>query len=99
MNLFAAIARRDAAGIVRLGNGLLARVSALSDGDLAYLTTVIAAAYVNLGDTVKAHALLVAQGAKLRHAGPFDLALRDLRALTDPRVVYTEGVHARAARQ
>ena len=60
MDLFAAIARRDAAGIVRLGNGLLTSVSALSDGDLAYLTTVIAAAYVNLGDTVQAHALLVA---------------------------------------
>jgi predicted membrane-bound spermidine synthase len=89
VNLFAAIAQRDAAGIVRLGTGLLASASAHSDGDLAYLITVTAAAYVNLGDSVRAHALLVAQCSRLHYASPFDLALRDLRALTDPRAAST----------
>jgi hypothetical protein len=83
-NLFAAIARRDAAGIVRLGTGLLALASKHSDADLAYLITVTAAGYVRLGDNAQAHALLMAQCPRLSHAGPFDLALRDLRALTDP---------------
>jgi spermidine synthase len=87
VDLFAAIARRDAAGIVRLGTAMLTPMSAHSDGERAYLTTVIAAAYVNLGDKVQAHTLLVAQRSRLNHAGPFDLALRDLRALTDPRVI------------
>jgi spermidine synthase len=86
VNLFAAIAHRDAAGIVRLGTGLLGSASAHSDSELAYLITVTAAAYVNLGDSVRAHALLVAQCSRLNHASPFTLALRDLRALTDPRV-------------
>lgn len=86
VNLFAAIAQRDAAGIVRLGTRLLAPLSAHSDGERAYLTTVTAAAYVNLGESVQARELLVAQRSRLNHAGPFDLALRDLRALTDPKV-------------
>jgi hypothetical protein len=87
VNLFAAIAHRDAPGMVRLGTGLLALESAHSDTDLAYLTAVTAAAYVNLGENVQAHALLAAQYSSLRHAGHFDLALRELRALTNPAAV------------
>jgi hypothetical protein len=94
VNLFTAIAQRDAAGIVRLGTGLLAAVSAHSDGERAYLTTVIAAAYVNLGDNMQAQALLAAQCPRLQSGGSFDLALRDLRALTASRGVYTGDVLA-----
>ncbi len=84
VDLFAAIARRDAPAIAKLGAGLLARPSAHSDGDLAYLTTVTAAAYVRLGDIPEAWALLQAQRPRFNHAGQFELALRDLDALSQP---------------
>lgn len=82
VDLFAAIARRDASGIVRVGTRLLARPSHRSDGDIAYLTTVTAAAYVRLGEKAQARTLVLAQWPRFNHTGPFDLALRDLRALT-----------------
>jgi len=84
VDLFAAIARRDAPEIARLGAGLLAPVSAHSDGDLAYLTTVTAAAYLRMGDTVQARDLLRAQRLRFDHAGQFALALRDLDAISQP---------------
>jgi spermidine synthase len=86
VDLFAAIAHRNAPDIVRLGTGLLAPMSAHSDGDLAYLTTATAAAYVNLGRDVQAHTFLQEQWSRFNHAGPFEFALRDLRALTEPGV-------------
>jgi hypothetical protein len=86
VNLFAAVAHRDAAGVVRLGNGLLARAAAHSDADLAYLIAVTAAACVNLGDNAQARALLAARYPGLHHAAPFDLALRELRALSTAEV-------------
>lgn len=84
VDLFVAIAHRDAPRIVRLGTRLLASVSVHSDSDIAYLTTVTAAAYVSQGDTAGARRLLERQCSRFHHAGPFDLALRDLRALTGP---------------
>ncbi len=85
VDLFAAIARRDASATVRLGTRLLAQPSARSQNDLAYLTAVTAVAYFKLGERREAHSLLESQRSKLSHAGPFDLALRDLRALTGGR--------------
>ena len=85
VELFAAIAQRNASDIVRLATGLLATGAAHSDGDVAYLTTIAAAAYVNLGDDGRAHAFLQNQWSRFNHAGPFEFALRDLRALTEPR--------------
>jgi len=84
VDLFAAIAQRNAPAIVRLGTNLLAPGTTRSDSEMAYLTTVTAAAYVDQGRDAQAHALLQAQWARFDHAGPFEFALRDLRALTQP---------------
>jgi hypothetical protein len=86
VDLFVAIARRNAPDIVRLGTGLLASRAALSDSESAYLTTVTAAAYVNLGRDAEAHALLQTGWSRFNHAGPFEFALRDLRAMTQPGI-------------
>jgi spermidine synthase len=82
VDLLAAIAHRDAPRIVLLGTGLLESPSSESDNDLAYLTTVTAAAHVGLGDRAQARSLLQAQSHRFNRAGPFDLALRELTALT-----------------
>ena len=82
VNLWAAIGHRDAAGIVRLGSGLLASPSPKSADELAYLTTATAAAHLKLGERAQARGLLQSQWSSVGHAGPFDLALEDLRAIT-----------------
>ena len=74
-------AQRDAAQIVKFGSALIAKQPAFAD-DLSYLTTVTAAAYVRLGEDAQAHRLLETQWPRLKHAGQFDLALRDVLALT-----------------
>ncbi len=86
VDLFTAVAQRNAPDIVRLGMGLLASAAPHSDSEVAYLTTITAAAYVNLGRDAQAHALLQNQWSRFDHAGPFEFALRDLRALTEPGV-------------
>ena len=83
VDLWAAIARRDEPAIAGLGGGLLAPQSAGSSSELAYLTTVTAAADVGMGQSDRAHALLRAQWRRFDHAGQFDFALRELRAMTD----------------
>jgi predicted membrane-bound spermidine synthase len=87
VDLYAAIAQRHAPDVVRLGMGLLASDAAHSDRDIAYLTTATAAALVNLGRDAEAHALLQAQWPRFDHTGPFEFALRELRALTEPGVI------------
>jgi spermidine synthase len=82
VDLWAAIARRDSPAIAGLGAGLLAPPSADSNSDLAYLTTVIAAADVRMGERAKAQTLLQAQWDRFDHSGQFEFALRELRALT-----------------
>jgi spermidine synthase len=79
-DLYAAIAQRDAAQIVKFGSNLIA--DRLSEDDRTYLTTVTAAAYVRLDEDAQAHSLLQRQWPRLKHTGQFDLALRDLLALT-----------------
>ncbi|MGA2342325.1 MAG: spermidine synthase [Steroidobacteraceae bacterium] len=82
VDLWAAIARRDSARIVALGTDLLAPQSSNSDSELAYLTTITAAADVRMGEGGQARRLLQAQWGRFNHAGQFDFALRELRALT-----------------
>jgi spermidine synthase len=81
-DLLTAIARRNAPDIVKFGTVLLGRQSANSADDLAYLTTVIAAASVRMGNIEQARNILQAQWSRLNHAGQFDFALRELSALT-----------------
>jgi spermidine synthase len=80
-DLLAAIAQRNAPEIVRLGAQLLGPDSSNSDNDLAFLTTVTAAAYVRMGETAQARSLLQAQWPRFNHTGQFDLALRELLAI------------------
>ena len=82
VDLWAAIARRDSPAIVALGTSLLAPPSADSDSELAYLTTVTAAADVRMGEPARAQTLLRAQWGRFDHTGQFDFALRELNALT-----------------
>jgi spermidine synthase len=81
-DLLTAIARRNAPDIVKFGTVLLGRQSANSADDLAYLTTVITAASVRMGNIEQARNILQAQWSRLNHAGQFDFALRELSALT-----------------
>jgi spermidine synthase len=81
-DLLAAISRRRAPEIVTLGIQLLAADSANSADEVAYLTTVTAAAQVRMGELAQARSLLQAQLPRFNHAGQFNLALRELAALT-----------------
>jgi hypothetical protein len=80
--LWAAIAARDSPGIARLGSELLAPRAGASDADIAYLTTVTAAADVRMGKRAEARQLLQLQWRRFDHSGEFDFALRELQALT-----------------
>jgi spermidine synthase len=81
-DLLAAIARRNALKIAEYGTQLLRSQSSKSDDDVAYLTTVTVAALVRMGDLAQARSLLTSQWGRLNHSGRFELALRDLAALT-----------------
>jgi hypothetical protein len=81
-DLLAAVSQRNAPQIVQWGTELLASRASISDDDAAYLTTVTAAALVRLGERARARELLQAQWSRFDHAGQFDLALRELLALT-----------------
>jgi hypothetical protein len=81
-DLLAAISRRRAQEIVTLGTQLLAADSSNSADEFAYLTTVTAAAHVRMGEIAQARSLLQAQLPRFNHAGQFNLALRQLAALT-----------------
>jgi predicted membrane-bound spermidine synthase len=82
-DLLAAVAARNAAEWVRLGAPLLETASSLSKDERTYLTTVVAAGYVRLGQLPQAHDLLTSQWNQLDHAGDFALSLRELLALAD----------------
>ena len=81
-DLLAAIARRNAPAIVKFATVLLGRHSASSPDDLTYLTTVIAAANIRMGNIDLARSILQTQWSRLNHVGQFDFALRELAALT-----------------
>jgi spermidine synthase len=81
VDLLAAVAARDETEIVAQGALLLERRSSLSTEELTYLTTVMASAYLGVGQTAQARSLLAAQWNRLDHAGELSLSLRQLRAL------------------
>ena len=81
-DLLAAVSQRDALQISRLGTELLGSTSSKSNQELAFLTTVTAAALVGMRDNAQAAQVLQAQWNRFDHAGTFDLALRQLLALT-----------------
>jgi hypothetical protein len=81
-DLLAAISQRDAPQIVKFGGELIGPQTPDAENQLAYLTTVTAAAYLRLGEVAGARGLLQAQVGRIRHPGQFDLALRDLLAQT-----------------
>jgi hypothetical protein len=80
-DLLAAVAARNATEIVTQGTRLLERPSSQSKDDLTYLTTVVASAYLGMGQMPQARTLLAAQWNRLDHAGEFSLSLRELQAL------------------
>jgi spermidine synthase len=82
IDLFAAIAERDARQIVSLGTDLLGRNTSKSKDDLAYLTTVTAASYLQLSQPTQAEGLLKMQMNHLYDAGQYELPLQELWALT-----------------
>jgi spermidine synthase len=80
-DLLAAVAARNAAQILTQGTRLLERPAALSTDELTYLTTVMASAYLGVGQVPQARALLAAQWNRLDHAGELSFSLRELLAL------------------
>ena len=80
-DLLAAVAARNTADIVTLGKRLLETHSALAQDELTYLTTVLATAYVRMGQTSEALGLLNAGWSQLDHSGELALPLDALRAL------------------
>ena len=80
--LLAAIAARNAPDIVKEGTWLLGSVPHPSADDLAYLTTVTAAAHVRMAHPSQARSVIREEWPRLTHKGQFDLALRELAALT-----------------
>jgi spermidine synthase len=80
-DLLAAVAARDAPQIVSKGTLLLERPSLLSTDELAYLTTVMASAYLHIGQTAQARNLVTELWNRLDHAGELSLSLRELHAL------------------
>jgi spermidine synthase len=81
-DLLAAISRRNARQIVKLGSELLLPQTSNSSDELAYLTTVTAAAHVRMGEIAQARSVLQAQWPRFNHGGPFEFALREMLALT-----------------
>jgi spermidine synthase len=80
-DFLAAVSARNAAAIVRLGAPLLKSPAAPSENDLTYLTTMMATAYVRMGQLSQARTLLEALWSQVDHAGEFSLSLQDLWAL------------------
>jgi hypothetical protein len=89
-DMLAAAAARDAHEIVNRGTELLQPRTALSGDELAYLTTMIAAAHIRLGELAQARSLIEERWSQLPHTGEYALPLRELLALSlpdrDPRV-------------
>jgi predicted membrane-bound spermidine synthase len=85
VELLAAIARRDAATVARLGTQLLAASAAESDERVTYLTVATVAACVRSGDLAQGRAVLQAQWPRVHGSDKFGFALRDLAAITATR--------------
>jgi spermidine synthase len=83
-DLLFAISRRDAPDVVKFGTSLLVGQTSNSGPDLTYLTTVVAAAYIQMGQIAAAHRLLEEQWSKCDHSGPYRISLLSLLALSKP---------------
>jgi predicted membrane-bound spermidine synthase len=81
-DLFASISQRNAPEIVKYGMTLLEPQTRYVGDDLAYLTTVTAAAYVRMGQIAQARNLLQLRSTGYNSVGRFDLPIRELAALT-----------------
>jgi hypothetical protein len=81
-DLFVAVSRRDAREIVTIGTRLLESPAPLSTDERAYLTTLIAAADVGLGQPAEAANLLQAKVSLIGEPGRFSLPLQELMAMT-----------------
>jgi hypothetical protein len=77
-----AVSRRDAREIVAIGTRLLESPAPLSADERAYLTTLIAAAEVGLGQPAGAANLLEAKVTLIGDPGRFSLPLQELMAMT-----------------
>jgi spermidine synthase len=82
VDLFAAIARRSSFDVVKFGTDLLASPAPISEGDLAYLTTVTAAAHIQMDQIAQGRSLLQEQSKKLSRSEPYWFPVLDLMALT-----------------
>jgi spermidine synthase len=82
VDLLAAVSGRNAPDIVKFGTELLHPQTANSAADATYLTTVTAAAYIQMGQVAQAHNLLEEQSSRLDHSGQYHFALLNLLALT-----------------
>jgi hypothetical protein len=80
-DLMAAVAARDAPEIATRAAQLLEASAAASRDERTYLTSVLATAYLRLGQMAQARALLAAQWERLDHGGELGLSLRELQAL------------------
>jgi spermidine synthase len=80
-DLLAAVSARNAPEIVTLGARLLEPPTALSKDDLTYVVTVMATAYIGMGEASQASSLLGAQSKRLDFGGQFSLPLRELLVL------------------
>jgi predicted membrane-bound spermidine synthase len=81
-DLLAAVATRNATEIVARGTQLLATPSSVTRDERTYLVSVLATAYVRLGEIPQARDLLAAHWGELDHGGELALTLRELLALT-----------------
>jgi hypothetical protein len=82
VDLFAAIARRNSSDIMKFGNDLIGSPVPISQGDLAYLTTITAAAYIQMGQFAQARSLLEEQSKKLDRSDSYWFPLLSLLALS-----------------
>jgi spermidine synthase len=95
VDLFAAIARRNSSDIVKFGNDLLGSPAPITEDDLAYLTTITAAAYIQMDQIEQARSLLREQTKKLNRSESYRFPLANLLALTksDTRGALASGGH------
>jgi hypothetical protein len=82
VDLFAAIAHRNSSDIVKFGNDLLESPAPITEADLAYLTTITAAAYIRMDQNVQARSLLQEQSKKLNRSESYWFPVANLLALT-----------------
>jgi spermidine synthase len=82
VDLFAAIAGRNSSDIVKLGTDLIRSPAPITEADLAYLTTVTAATYIQIGEVELASSLLIEQSKKLNRLESYWFPLLNLLALT-----------------